>query len=116
MSRSGTGRDVNSLTFVQPACPPPTTASLTVKGVLKDGFEARRNSSPVLSRRLLCLLELLILRPELCPMLGNKIACAAVSPHLYILSYECSVTRHSGSCTPTSEISVVEFVVSGKLL
>ena len=46
-------------------------------------------------------------------MVGEGAARATVFPHLYILSYiQCSVTRLSGSCAPTSEISVMEFVMS----
>lgn len=51
-------------------------------------------------------------------MLGKRVACAAVSPHLYILSYvqvQCYLT-HSGSCTQTSGTWIMEFVMSRRLL
>ena len=48
-------------------------------------------------------------------MLGETVVCAAISPQLYILStlyrYTTSVTCHSHSCTPTSGISEMGFVV-----
>ena len=49
---------------------------------------------------------------------GWEVACATVSPHLYVHchTYKCNVTRHSGSCTTTSDISIMEFVVSWRLL
>lgn len=45
-------------------------------------------------------------------VLGETVACASVSPHLYTLlkTYKCSVSRHSGSCTQTS--GLMEFVTS----
>ena len=51
-------------------------------------------------------------------MLGEEVACATVSPlyitvrHTYCRTYKSSVIRHSGSCTPTSGISIMEFVTS----
>lgn len=47
-------------------------------------------------------------------MMGEAVACAAVSPQLYILltlcRYATSVTRHFCSCAPTSGISEMGFV------
>ena len=47
-------------------------------------------------------------------MLGETVACATVSQHLYALSYicKCSATRHSGIGAPTSGVLVMEFVMS----
>ena len=52
------------------------------------------------------------------PILGARVACATISPQLYVYFHtcKCSLTRTSGSCTPTSEISIMEFVMSGRLL
>ena len=45
--------------------------------------------------------------------------CCIFPPHLYIPSYCTQVqwyVRHSSSCTPTSEISILEFIKSWTLL
>jgi len=49
--------------------------------------------------------------PEVHSVLGEKVACATVSPHLYITSYiKCSVNCPSGSST--LGIRVMELVMS----
>ena len=46
-------------------------------------------------------------------MFGEKAACAAVYPSLvHSHTYRGRVTRHSGSCTLPSEVSVTEFFMS----
>ena len=45
-------------------------------------------------------------------MLGEKLAHAIVSAtSTYCRTYQCSVTRHSGSYIPSSGISIMEFVM-----
>ena len=47
-----------------------------------------------------------------------KLWYSPIFPHLYdyCQTHECSVACHSSSCTPASEISLIEFVVSWRLL
>ena len=59
-------------------------------------------------------LELFVSIPQLNPhvllVLGERVVCTAISPHLYILSYiscKCSVACHSSSCTLTLEMNWV---------
>ena len=58
--------------------------------------------------------------PEVHPMLVEKVACASISLHHSVHTVkhasECNVTRRSGSCILTSEASIVQFVMSRRLL
>lgn len=61
-----------------------------------------------------CFIAFPSLKSEAHPMLGEKVTCVTIFPHLYIPS-KCSATRHSGSCAPTTEI-LIWFVSSCRWL
>ena len=65
-----------------------------------------------------CLVAFLSYNSEVHPVFGEKVVCATVFQHLYVYyhTHKCSVTRLSGSCTPTAEISIKIFVMSWRLL
>ena len=57
------------------------------------------------------------LKPEVYPMMGKQVACAAVSRHLqYFQTFKYSDARHSTSRTATWGISIMESVMKCRLL
>ena len=64
-----------------------------------------------------CLLAFFTYNPEVHLITDEKAAFAAISPHLYTLSYiQVQCKRHIGSCISTSWISVMEYVMPWRLL
>ena len=48
-------------------------------------------------------------KPEVCPMLGEEVVCAAVSPHLYHYQYTVIYTSALLPATPTAALSLEGF-------
>ena len=100
----------------QETCPWNCSLRLFTRRGKREGGRRRENERPTREKVLfaVCLLAFLGLNSYIQPMFGEKVACATVFPHLYVRchTYKCTVIRHSGSCTPTSEISTLEFVMS----